>query len=679
MNFHGLDWTIVIVMCLLLVFAAYRTRKYSTSVSSFLAAERSAGRYLITFADGISGVGAISIIAMWQMIYKVGFGSGWWGGLGSPLGMLLAITGWVIYRYRETRVLTIGQFFEVRYSRRFRLFAASICFISGILNFGIFPAVGANFFVNFCGLSATYSIVGIHISTYHSLLVLLIGISFYFTFSGGQVAVIITDFLQSFFCNIVLVAILIILLIKYPMSTVFDGLLISEPGKSMINPFEGGKVDEFNPWYFVIGLVGMVVNRLSWQGNQAYNSSARSPHEAKMAGILGGFRWWGFMMVLTLIPLVAYMIMHHPNFANESALVTQSLSHIENDQVRDQMLVPMTMILYLPVGMMGAFAAVMLAAFMSTTETYMHSWGSILTQDILMIILKKPLTQERHILLLRLSMVFVAVFIFIFSSIFRQTQSILLFFALTGAIWLGGAGVVIIGGMYTRWGTVRGAYAALISGSIIATTGMVLDQCWKSWYDTKFFLTGQEIYFIAMVVSIFLYVIFSLLGKRQKFDLDKMLHRGEYTIASDHAVGTIGLSKKWNWKEALGYTDEFTFGDKLIYWISIGNSGFFFLLFVLITIFALTVNLSSEVWAKYHRYVLCFNIGTSFIVAVWLSMGGIKDFIQFIRVLHNLKVVSKDIADDGSVTDHNYQEPVDNSEIENLNRYDTEALNLRKK
>ena len=103
-----------------------------------------------------------------------------------------------------------------------------------------------------------------------------------------------------------------------------------------------------------------------------------------MAGVLTGFRGWGFFMVIALIPLVAYMFMHNPKYATEAAKVNEMLMSIKNEQVRDQMLVPLTIPLYMPVGLMGAFAAVMFAAFIGSSDTYMHSWGSIFVQDVIL-------------------------------------------------------------------------------------------------------------------------------------------------------------------------------------------------------------------------------------------------------------------------------------------------------
>lgn len=656
MNFHWIDWVVVYGFVIFFILLVYTTKKFTRSAADFLAANRCAGRYLLTLAEGVAGLGAVTIIAQWQLCYKSGLSSTWWNMLSIPVGMIMMMSGWIIYRYREMRVLTMAQFFEIRYSRKFRIFAAIICWVSGIINFGVFPAISASFFISYCGLPSHYQFVGLIFSTYQTLIVLIVCISIYFTFIGGQISVLITDFFQSFFCNIVLLTILILLLMKFHLRDVFDGLLIAEKGKSMVNPFDAGRM-EFNPWYFIIAIIGTVFNRLSWQGTQAFNCSAKSPHEAKMAGVISGFRAWGFMSAISLIPLVGYMIMHHPNYYEAAQHVQQMLGPIENAQVRDQMLIPMTMTLYMPVGLVGAFAAMIFIACISTHAIYLHSWGSIFIQDVIAPLRGKPFTNEQHIWALRLSILFVGIFICVFSFYFRQTQHIFYFFALTGAIWLGGIGAAIIGGLYTRWGNTLGAYVALISGSVLATSGIICDQMWVSWYGKNFFLNGQEIYFFAMIMASISYVACSLFSKRTVFNLDKMLHRGPYKIASKHDDITTEDHQKFSLKRVFGITEELTLGDKTIYGISIGYSLLFFVLFVVVTIVAYLWKFSDRQWSNYHYYIWQFTIITSFGIAIWLSVGGVRDMIRFIS---DLRASKQDFADDGRVENSDDQKKSQN-------------------
>jgi len=99
--------------------------------------------------------------------------------------------------------LTLAEFFEKRYSRRFRIFAGTVAFVAGLINFGIFPSVGAHFFIHFLGLPETWYFWGISLPVFPTLMALLLTTAVYFVFAGGQVAVMITDFIQGAFANIV--------------------------------------------------------------------------------------------------------------------------------------------------------------------------------------------------------------------------------------------------------------------------------------------------------------------------------------------------------------------------------------------------------------------------------------------------------------------------------------------
>ena len=82
-------------------------------------------------------------------------------------------------------------------------------------------------------------------------------------------------------------------------------------------------------------------------------------------------------------------------------------------------------------------------------------------------------------LLLKASIFGVCPFIFFFSLLFGQQQDILMFFALTGFIYLGWAGSAIIGGLYwKRWFSRR--WSASIVGVLLAIAGWYVTYEWAS-------------------------------------------------------------------------------------------------------------------------------------------------------------------------------------------------------
>ena len=109
MHMHALDWSIVAGLLVVLFVGALRTRKYTRSVSAFLAAERCGGRYLISMANAMAGLGVISLVYWFEIYYEAGYTAYWWGAMTEPALVILALSGWVIYRFRSTRSLTLDE------------------------------------------------------------------------------------------------------------------------------------------------------------------------------------------------------------------------------------------------------------------------------------------------------------------------------------------------------------------------------------------------------------------------------------------------------------------------------------------------------------------------------------------------------------------------------------------
>ena len=171
-----LDWVIVIGMIVFLISVLLYCNRYMRNAADFLAASRCAGRYVLSISEGVAGFAVVSSVATFELFYQAGFASQWWSMLSSPVNLILSLFAWVTYRLRETRCLTLAQFYEVHYSRKFRIGAGILTWISGVVNYGIFPAVSVRFFMFFCRFPQHFDFLGISWNTYGVLLFVAIGL-----------------------------------------------------------------------------------------------------------------------------------------------------------------------------------------------------------------------------------------------------------------------------------------------------------------------------------------------------------------------------------------------------------------------------------------------------------------------------------------------------------------------
>lgn len=638
MNLTYIDWLITFFSILSLFFVVQLSRNLVKSVADFLSAGRSAGRYLITISQGIVVVGAITIVGQWEVNYIAGFALQWWQFTMALVLVIVTVTGWVLYRFRQTRALTIAQFLEIRYTKKFRIFAGILAFISGILNYGIFPIVTTTFLIYFIGLPTSFTLMGFEISSFPIVMAIILLTALYFVFSGGQVAVLITDFVQGVYANIGFIVLLIFCLLFVNFDQIYQAIINAPKDASLINPYKTSKVPDFNVWFFLIGVIGVIYTKLSWQGQQAYNSSAKSAHEAKMGDVLNNLRNIPRLLFMVFIPIVAYTIMNHSDFEAIAGSVNGILNGISDGTIQNQIRTPLVLAEILPTGVKGIFVVLMLMATISTDTSYMHSWGSIFIQDVVVPFRKKELKPAQHLKLLKYSTVGVTIFIFCFSLLFPLKQYILLYFAVTAAIFTGGSGAVIIGGLYWKKGTTRAAWSALVTGSSIAVTGIILNQIYSD-----FFINGQYFWAIAMGASSVIYVVVSLLDKKDVFNLDKMLHRGEYEIKEEVKIVDKVPSRGW---KMFGMGKEFTTGDKFIYISTYTWSFSWVIVFIIGTIYNLSTDVSDSSWIRFWEIYVYINLVVSIIVIVWFTIGGIKDFKD---LLYRLKTMVRDHSDDGSV------------------------------
>jgi SSS family solute:Na+ symporter len=669
MNMHYVDWLIMAVPMVVVGWVGYKTQKYCRGVADFMTGGRAAGRYLLTTSEYMGGMGLITAVAMFESQYQSGFAyAGPWGVLLTPLFIALTLTGYLIYRYRETRVMTMSQFFEVRYSKRFRLFTGILAALAGILNFGIFPAVGSRFFVYFCGLPEHLPILGLAVPTFGILMVIFLTVALILVLGGGQLTILVTDSVQAIFSYILFGVVAVTILLLFSQDQMTYVLEHRPSGESFINPWDIDKLQDFNIWFWLIGAIGGIYSMMAWQGGHAFNASAASPLEAKMGKILGTFRGGFSTVMYTYVVLAAIVVLQHPQFSADGTSIQEQISKIDNTALQKQLTVPLALAHLLPIGVKGCFCALMLFLMVTTDVSYLHSWGSILVQDIILPFRRKPFTPQMHMLLIRLAIIGVVIYAFLFSLLFRQTDYILMFFALTGTIYLGGAGACIVGGMYWKKGTTAGAWSAMLSGVIISITGFVCQRYWttvqpmlRTWFPSnewlasnveKFPINSQWIWGLAMVMAITLYVAISLLTCRENFNLDRMLHRGQYALGTDgKPLPALGKTRM-TWRAFIGIDPNMSGGDRKLTYFVFGWTYFWWFVGMVILFWNLVpawrwpTHWFTE-WFFFNNYTM--GIGLGVITTIWFTWGTIRDLG---RLFSKLRIQSQNVFDDGRVIDH---------------------------
>jgi len=220
-----LDWLMMVLPLVTVIAIGGKARRHMRSVADFMAGGRVAGRYLVAVSDGMAAMGLITVVALFEFYYKSGFAIGHWNNLAVPIWLFINLTGYIVYRFRETRAMTMAQFFEVRYSKRFRVFTGVLCYLSGIVNYGIFPAVAARFFIHYCGLPQQVELLGVGIPTFAALMALFLGIALFIVLGGGHLTSMVTDCVQALFGYAIYLAIAVAILVLFRWDQIATALL----------------------------------------------------------------------------------------------------------------------------------------------------------------------------------------------------------------------------------------------------------------------------------------------------------------------------------------------------------------------------------------------------------------------------------------------------------------------
>jgi SSS family solute:Na+ symporter len=661
----------IIALPLLLAFAlTLYMRRFSASVADYLAAGRTAGRYLICTAQMEMGLTAAGVAAGMETFSRTGFSLNMWDGFRGFIYFLLAMSGLITVRFRETRSFTFHQFFEVRYGKALRVGVTLVNVLSSLFTMGIGPMVAARFFVYFLGLPIVLHIGPLAIPTYGVAMVVLMSASLYFAFIGGQLTIMTTDCVEGVVSSFLYLLIAFSILSLFSYHQMGEALMHSQPGQSYLDPFDVGKRPDFGYTFIILGFL---MTTYAWRGNAwnaGFAASAKSAHEGQMAVVLGIWRGLGASLMGGLIGLGAFTLIHSADFAAHASAVQAHLSATITDprdaQLKQQLLLPTALGMLLPAGVRGALCAVLLMGFIASMASGVFGFSNGLVQDMILPLLGRRLQPRRHILLLRLTAVAMAIYTIAFGLLYHIPDYLALVTQLMSAIYLAGIGAIVWGGLYWRRGTNAAAWTALIAGCSLSLILLLVQQFWTdllpplhrhfgdgpiyAWLSASGSRPPINSQILAAAVSaicLILYVTVSLLTCRVPYDLDKLLHRGKYRLEAD-GEPPVALAGKFRFSKLAGVNENYSKGDRRIayftFWWGITPN----LIGILVVVWNLAVaRWSLAMWWKWNYFwSVLIPLVAGVITTIWFTWGVSKDLLQLFRDLERQQI---DVTDDGQV------------------------------
>ncbi|MHB9028761.1 MAG: sodium:solute symporter family protein [Candidatus Latescibacterota bacterium] len=443
MNFTWLDWIIIIGYLVTTVAVGLYAKRFVDDLSGYLVAGRRLRVGLGTATLIATELGTVTIMYMGQNGYNNGFAAMVVGLILLTSYLLVGRTGFIIEGLRRLRVMTIPEFYEMRYSRPVRIIGGIFLFAGGVLNMGIFLKLDGVFLSHAMGFGDT--------AVATIMIIMLVAVGLY-TIFGGMLSVVFTDYMQF-----------AVMTLGMLLATIFAFKAVSIPqmaqtvsqslGESGFNPFASADLG----WTFVVWmLLSNFAAAALWAPGVARALSAESPKTGKKVFTVASFTFAGRAMIPMFWGIVALTMF--PGLVGDDAMAAM----------------PRMLGTVLPTGVIGILVAGMLAASMSTYSAYLLTWASVITRDVIALLFGNRLSEKTVMNITRVWIGLIGVYLVLFGLFYTLPDMALKYIYITGNIYTAGALSAIGFGLYWKKANNVGAYAALLTGAASPIAFLVL-------------------------------------------------------------------------------------------------------------------------------------------------------------------------------------------------------------
>jgi len=371
---------------------------------------------------------------------------------------MVGSTGFLVYRLREMRVLTIPEFYRRRFGRKTQILGGIMMAFGGILNMGLFLKVGSMFLVGITGLSQTSWALP-------TIMVFLLTLVLIYTALGGMISVVLADYVQFVVLSFGLLLTTFLAIRNLGWTNIFESVqeLMGEKG---FDPTisEGGFGLEYMVWMAFGGLIGCAV----WPTSVARALAAESPKTVKKQ-----FMWASVSYLIRFLIPYFWGICAFVFIMKIDPELKAAFFPAEGELPRDQNLYAMPIYLgrILPAGVIGIISAGMVAAFMSTHDSYLLCWSTVLTQDVIAPLTGDRINTKTRVLLARILIVVIGLYVLAWGLFYKGGLDIWDYMLITGAIYFAGAFTLLVAGLYWKRASSTGAVMSLLT-SVVALFGL---------------------------------------------------------------------------------------------------------------------------------------------------------------------------------------------------------------
>ncbi len=503
-NFSSADWWIVGIYISASLLVGIVATRVIHSVKAYLVGGGAAGTSLNVATYIGSGLGLVTLMYASIEAFSNGFAYVTLALVGLIVGVILGRTGFVIHRLRELNLLTIPEYFEKRFDRRTRIAGGIICVVSGVLNMGLFPKMGAVFITYASGLG---NAAADHATTVNTVTTILILMVLVYTVMGGMVSVIITDYVQFVVLSLGMGLGLYFCFTHADLGWgTMTQTLAEHRGERMFNPV----AEDGYGWVWIIfNFMVALIAGVCWAPESSRALTARDPGVAKRTFLLAAPGAFARLGIPALWAIAAFTMV------SQRADLTAHFfpDGLQGDAVNAAQAMPLLLGTIVPAGLLGILVAGLLAAFMSTHDSYLLCWASVFTRDVVAPLRQEPLSDRQQIFVTRCAVVAIGLFILTWGIWYELPSSVWTYMAVTGTIYLSGAGVALIGGVYWKRGSATGAFATLLAG-LVAVVGIFTEQLnagLSALTGRDIAISGHEIGFFNFFFCTAIFVVFSLL------------------------------------------------------------------------------------------------------------------------------------------------------------------------